>query len=135
MRSSPRAFGVAVVLAHAAVVAVRGAAHRELAIPLSLLQRVFVAAFVLILPLGMATLLATGLRRAAGAGLAACLAADFLFGAYNHFVAAGHDNVFEASGGKWGAVFCGTSVLLALTEALGCWAGAWVWRYALRPGA
>jgi hypothetical protein len=127
MKDSPGAFAIAVVLAHAAVVAVHGAAHRELAIALTVPQRAFVAAFVLIFPLGFGALLVTSLRRVAGAALAACFAADFLFGVYNHFFAGGHDNVLEVAGGGWGAAFRWTSVLLGVTEALGCWAGVRVW--------
>lgn len=128
MKSPGTPFALAMILVHAAVVAVHGMAHAELAIPLSAYQHVFVTTFVLVFPLGVGIVFFTELRRAGGALLAACMAADFLFGAYNHFLVAGPDSFFEAATTGWGAVFRWTGVLLAVTEALGVWAGLRVWK-------
>jgi glucan phosphoethanolaminetransferase (alkaline phosphatase superfamily) len=128
MKSNPTVFALAMIVIHTAVSAVHGKAHEHLAIALSNFQQAFVAAFVLIIPLAAAILLFTRWRRVAGALLAVSMAADFFFGIYNHFVVAGHDNFFEASAAGWGGAFRWTVVLLAVTEALSCWAGVRVWK-------
>lgn len=137
MKSKAVAFALAIIVVHAAVVAVHGLAHAKLAIALSANQQLFVAAIVLVFPLAVGILLFTELRRAAGALLAASMAAALLFGLYNHFLTPGRDNFFEVPVAGWGAAFRWTSVLLAVTEALGCWAGVRVWkeRSGRPPGA
>jgi glucan phosphoethanolaminetransferase (alkaline phosphatase superfamily) len=128
MRSGATAFALAMIVVYTAVSFVHGNAHEHLAIGLSSFQQAFVAIFVLILPLIAAILLFTRWRRVAGALLAGSMAADFFFGIYNHFLLAGHDNFFETSAAGWGSAFRWTVLLLAVTEALGCWAGVLVWK-------
>lgn len=128
MRSKATAFALTMIAVHTGVSLVHGNAHGHLAIGLSAFQSAFVAIFVLLIPLVAAVLLFTRWRRIAGALLAVSMAAGFFFGIYNHFLVAGHDNFFEVSAAGWGNAFRWTVLLLAVTEALGCWAGALVWK-------
>jgi glucan phosphoethanolaminetransferase (alkaline phosphatase superfamily) len=128
MKSKATAWALAMIVVHTGVSFVHGNAHEHLAIGLTNFQQAFVAIFVLILPLVAAVLLFTRWRRVAGALLAVSMAADFFFGIYNHFLVAGPDNFFETSAAGWGGAFRWTVLLLAVTEALGCWAGIRVCR-------
>jgi glucan phosphoethanolaminetransferase (alkaline phosphatase superfamily) len=128
MKSKAIVFALAMIVVHTGVSFVHGNAHEHLAIGLANSQQAFVAIFVLILPLVAAILLFTRWRRIAGALLAVSMAADFFFGIYNHFLVAGHDNFFETSAAGWGSAFRWTVLLLAVTEALGCWAGILAWK-------
>ena len=119
----PAGFALATIALHAAVALVHGKAHAHLDIGLSHWQHTYVMAVVVVAPLLAGILL---LARQSGAGgilLAVSMAGALLFGAYYHFVAGGADNVASVAASGWGAVFRWTSVLLALTEAVGVWAG------------
>ena len=47
------------------------------------------------------------------------MAAAFAYGLYNHFIAAGADNVAQVASAGWALVFRATAVSLALLEAGG----------------
>lgn len=117
-------FALSMILAHVVVNAVHGAAHRELAIPLSRSQELFV-----VLVIGIAPILAGMLiwRRFTFGGplLAASLVGALAFGVWNHFMAVSPDHVshlpMTATSG-WRILFQVSAILLIPTEALGCWA-------------
>jgi len=118
-------FALGMILAHVAVNAVHGAAHRELAIPLSRSQELFIVLVIGIAPL-LAGVLIWKEFSFGGLLLAASLAGSLVFGVWNHFVAISPDHVSHmpaAGSSLWKGVFQGTAILLVPTDALGCWAG------------
>jgi hypothetical protein len=92
---------------------------------LSPAQQAFVAAVISAAPVAAAVLLWTRWRRTGAVLLSGSMAGSLAFGVFYHFVEVSPDHVSEVSAGGWGTVFRATALLLALTEALGCWAGAW----------
>lgn len=115
-----RAFALGVVLAHFGVTLLHSQAHQHLKIPLSTTQYEFVLLVILAAPLLAAMLLLARATRAGALLLLGSMAGSLVFGGYNHFVAAGADNVASYPLHAWGGVFQATSVLLFLAEALGC---------------
>ena len=119
-------FALFVIVIHAAIAALHGAAHRALNIELSRSQLLFVAAVVVIAPLLAGVLL---LKRGGSSGsilLALSMAGALVFGLYNHFVLVGPDHVSHVPGppgSLWVTVFQVTAALLALSEAAGAVAG------------
>jgi hypothetical protein len=116
-------FAIAMVLVHLAVSVVHGAAHDRLVIGLSRAENLFVQIDIVSAPLIAGALLLTRWRRLGGWLLAVSMAGAFFFGVYKHFIAPGADNAFTAPAGAWGTTFQITAVLVALSEALTCWAG------------
>jgi hypothetical protein len=118
-------FALTLILAHLFVMAVHGQAHQRLGIMLDPWQKVFVAAVILAAPLWAGVLLWKGSRRAGGWLLVCSMTGALVFGAYYHFVKEGPDHVshiVDMRAGAWGVIFQTTAGLLAITEALGCWA-------------
>src|SRR4051812_42089922 len=114
---------VAIVLVHAAVALVHGAAHGTLGIVPSPPSLAFIMTVI-----GAGPLVALGLLRLSGderggGALAATMAGALLFGLWNHFAVPSPDHVAHVADGAWGRVFQVTAVLLAMTEAAGTWAG------------
>ena len=58
--------------------------------------------------------------------LCLCMLAALLFGVWNHFLLSGPDNIASLSAGKWQLPFRITAFALALLEATGTIAGAWL---------
>jgi hypothetical protein len=118
-----RRWAVAIVLAHAAIALVHGAAHRALGIVPSPAAQAFI-----VLVIGLGPIVALVLMRFAGddtggAALAATMAGSLAFGLWNHFAISSPDHVDHVAPGAWGRVFQVTAVLLAVTEGTGTWAG------------
>jgi hypothetical protein len=120
---NPVRFAIVIVLAHLAISVLHGAAHHRLEIGLSRAEELFVWIDIVVTPLLAAALLLTKWRRTSGWLLAISMAGVFIFGVYKHLVAAGADNAFGVASGAWGTTFQITALLLALAEALACWAG------------
>lgn len=120
-------YGTLAVAAHAAVNILHGLAHVETGVFLGLPGNLFVALVITIAPLVAAALLWTTRGRTEGALLLfASMAASFVFGAYNHFVAVSADHVLHVPGTEaWRRVFQVSSVLVALSEVVGCAVGVW----------
>jgi hypothetical protein len=118
-------WATAVVAAHAVVSALHGVAHVQVGVAIfsSPLDLVFIPGVITLAPVIAVVLLWTPWRRAGAWLLLGSLAGALLFGALNHYVAPGPDHVSQVPEGGWGAVFHVTAFLLAVTEALGCWAG------------
>jgi hypothetical protein len=116
-------FAIAVILVHLGVIAVHGRAHSLLHISLTYLQQVFVFVVILAGPLLAGILLLFKAQRAAAVLLLLSMVGSLAFGAYNHFVMTGADNALHVAPGTWGTAFQITSILLVVTETLGCWAG------------
>lgn len=117
-------YGTAIVLAHLIVATAHGLAHKHLAIDLSLAQKLFVLAVITVAPLVSMLLLWTRLRKAGAALLSLSMAGSLIFGVINHFVIASADHVMHLPAGDWRFPFQLTSILLIITECLGCWIGA-----------
>ncbi len=116
-------FAIGVILIHLGVIAVHGRAHSLLHISLTHLQQVFVFVVILAGPLLAGILLLFKAQRAAAVLLLLSMVGSLAFGAYNHFVVTGADNALHVAPGTWGTAFQITSILLVVTETLGCWAG------------
>ena len=127
---------LAAILSHAVVGAVHGAAHHWLGIALTPAQALFVEMVILAAPIVAGILLWREVRRTGGALLLSAMFGALVFGVWNHFVVASPDNISAVPPGAWGTLFQITTVLLALTEAWGCWAGFQVLRHpAAKPRA
>jgi len=116
-------FAIGVILVHLGVIAVHGRAHSLLHISLTHLQQVFVLVVILAGPLLAGILLLFKAQRAAAVLLLLSMVGSLAFGTYNHFVVTGADNALHVAPGTWGTAFQITSILLVVTETLGCWAG------------
>lgn len=117
---------MAIILTHLALTIAHGIAHSHLAIALTIAQRIFVGAVIVITPLVAAYFIWKKRSRLGGALLAISMAAALAFGVYYHFLAPGPDNVDEADTTKpanWRNLFEDTAMDLALIEALGTVAG------------
>ncbi len=118
-------YGTAIVLAHLAVNLVHGLAHVRLHVGLTHGQINFIVPVILLAPVVAIILLWTQLRRAGAWLLLVSMVGAFVFGAYYHFVLISPDNIWHVPTGSYQMTFQITALLLALTEALGCWVGAW----------
>ncbi len=117
-------FALGMILAHVAVNAVHGAAHRELAIPLSRSQELFIVLVIGIAPLLAGVLIWRGFTFG-GLLLAASLAGSLVFGVWYHFVAVSPDHVSHlpmTGTPGWRFLFQVTAILLVPTDGAGCWA-------------
>lgn len=119
------------IIIHALVSALHGAAHEQLDVPLSTFQNLYVLLVIVIAPV-VAWLLLWRKQFLAGAVLLLCsMAGSLFFGVYNHFVASSPDHVSHvaaAASGIWVVVFQVTAALLAVVEAFGCLVGVWLLR-------
>ena len=119
-------FALWMIFAHYAVNAAHGAAHSQLAIPLSRSRELFIITVIGIAPLVAGMLIWRGITSVGGLLLAACMAGALVFGVWNHFVAISTDHVSHlpvVGSHLWRGVFRATAVLLVATNALGFWAG------------
>lgn len=124
-------FALAVVVVHAIVTSLHGAAHQKLGIEASPAQTFFIVAVIWIAPLVAGVLLWKRARQAGALALVLSMVGAFLFGVYHHFVANSADHVSHVAAtfpGAWATLFQTTAVLLALCEALGTAAGMSVLR-------
>jgi hypothetical protein len=67
--------------------------------------------------------LAKGFRKLAGSMIILPFAIALVIGSYAHFLSSGTDNILRMPSGDLTLSFQISAVLLALLEALGCWAG------------
>ena len=113
------------ILAHVVVNLAHGVAHRELAIPLSRSQELFIITVIGIAPLLAGVLIWKRSKFGGGLLLAAALASSLVFGVWNYFVAISPDHVSHlpmTGTPGWRILFQATAILLVPTEGLGCWA-------------
>jgi hypothetical protein len=126
-----------VVLVHAIVTLVHGAAHTGLRLTLSRWDSIFVAGVVVIGPLAGLGLCWSGRRISGWAIVAVTMTLAFGFGLWNHFVSPGPDHVAHLPSAAWRLPFQVTALLLAATEASGAVLGLLCWsseRKASRSG-
>ncbi len=125
-RSNAVRLALYAVAAHAAVLVVHSTAHEILGVKATTAQLVFIVAVIIAAPLVAGLLLWKGKARAGALVLACSMAGALAFGVYYHFVADTPDHVAHVgrmSPAGWAVAFQASALLLALTEALGAWAG------------
>jgi hypothetical protein len=126
-RSALVGFGIGIVLIHFAINVAHGIAHTHLAIELNALQKIFVAAVIVVAPLYAAYRIWKGNLRTGGALLALSMAAALAFGVYYHFILLGPDHVTHINlpvSLDMRDIFDVSAVFLALFECLGVLASA-----------
>lgn len=117
---------LASITAHAFIVALHAAAHQILGVAATQPQTVFIVVFIMVAPIAAGVLLWRGLDAAGSAVLLVSMTGSLIFGVYYHFVLDSPDHVSHVSAmspASWASVFQLTALLLALTEALGVYAG------------
>jgi hypothetical protein len=125
-------FSVSILIwLHVLVVIVHGVAHGGAGVPFTSLSGSEVVVLVIgvvigIVPLVALFLLSTRWFRWGALLLCLCMLGALLFGVWNHFVLPGPDNIASLSAGIWQFPFRITAFLLALLEAAGTIAGAWL---------
>lgn len=117
-------YSTIVVVIHAIVVALHGLAHKEIPVPLSLLQSLFVGSVIVLAPIAALILLWIQLQVGSWL-LLSSMAGAMLFGVYYHFIMISPDHISQIPFAHWGVLFHITAILLFLTEGLGCAIGAW----------
>lgn len=120
-----------VVIVHLGVTFVHAAAHAALQI----LPVGFDLAFILIVIIlgSPASLVIVRFRRPIGLGLLALfMDASFVYGFYNHFFAAGPDNVAYVASQPWSAAFILTGASLGVLEVLAAGLALVALRFELR---
>jgi hypothetical protein len=125
MENKIKALAAAIVVAHAAIAVVHGAAHTRLEIDMSRLSDMFIIIVIMIGPFVALGLIIAGRLQAGYWLLFATMAGSLLFGAWNHFVVESPDHVAHVAEGTWGTIFQFTAYLLSLSEAAGCAIGVW----------
>lgn len=118
-------YATIVVVIHAIVVALHGLAHEKIPVSLSLLQSLFVGSIIVIAPLSAMILLWTPFQQVGSWLLLSSMAGANLFGVYYHFIVISPDHISQVPFAGFGILFRITTILLFLTEGLGCGVGAW----------
>jgi hypothetical protein len=136
MAHKARISAVVIVLLDLAVNAIHALAHSGANIWLSFLGNAFVVVVILVGPLVSLFLLHTARLAWLGAlllflsMLGACL-----FGAWNHFLLPGSDNIGHVPPGVWQQPFQVTAVLLTILQAAGTGIGIWCLSEVIRARA
>ena len=116
---------------HVIVVVLHGMAHGGAGIPFTSLSGSVVVVLSIGVVIGAAPLVALFLLWTrwfhwGALLLCLCMGASLLFGVWNHFVLPGPDNLTSLSASIWQLPFRITASALALLEAAGTIAGAWL---------
>ena len=116
------------VLVHTGVIFFHAAAHGILEINGTWLANAFIVLVIIVAPPVAGTLIWTKHQRIGTVILGLSMLGAFMYGAYNHFVALGIDNVSEVSASGWGTIFRLTAIFLAVIECVGCAVAIWAFR-------
>ena len=109
-----------IVMVHRLALFIHGNAHLHLHIDTQRWQSAFIAVVIFLGPVVATALLWTRLEKAGAALMAVTMAGAFVFGAINHFVLPGSDNVLEMQLGQWAeSLFVVSAIGLGLIEAGG----------------
>jgi hypothetical protein len=111
------------VLSHLLITVAHGRAHAGAAVPLGAAATAFVLLIIVIGPVAGLVLRRFAPRKGAWL-IAVTMTAAFAFGLINHFIVDGPDHITRIAP-SWSALFAGTALLLALTEAGGAGVGIW----------
>lgn len=126
--------GTLVVVIHAVIAALHGAAHGDLGIQMSTAENVFIDAVIVAAPVIAALALWTPFARVGAIVLAISMGGALLFGAYHHYVVISPDHVAHLPAGNLQGLFRITAALLVVSEAVGLGVGAWGARRAAGRG-
>ncbi|MDP9360378.1 MAG: hypothetical protein M3P29_02885 [Acidobacteriota bacterium] len=121
-----RRYGTLFILFHGAIALLHEIAHRLLPVQLPLVKYVIAYLFVGVLPLVSLVMLWTRWRRAGIWLLLLSMAGSLAFAGAHHFVMDNPDHVSLVVAGAWRPAFRLTAVLMAVTEAFGCWLALWL---------
>lgn len=125
-------FSVSILIwLHVIVVVLHGMSHGGAGVPFTSLSGSVVVVLAIGMVIGIAPLVALFLLSTrwfqwGGLLLCLCMLGSFLFGVWSHFLLPGPDNLASLSPGIWQLPFRITAFLLALIEAAGTIAGAWL---------
>jgi len=120
-----KSYPVILIAIHAIVVVLHGLAHARIPVPLSLIQSLFVDVVIVFAPLVAAVLLWTAFDRLGHWLFLTSMTGALLFGIYNHFIAMSPDHISQVPFDGWGVLFQVTTLLLLVTEGIGCGVGIW----------
>ena len=118
-----RRIGLAIVVFHAIVSVIHGAAHNALLIMMSTWQNTYIFVVIFALPVVAGALLWRRTRNGFLVLLVSMLG-SLLFGGYYHFVLPGPDHVGHLIPHAWTVPFQVSAVLLAVIEVAGVMVGA-----------
>ena len=121
-------FALAIVVAHALIVALHAAAHQILDVRASKTQTFFIVIVIMIAPVLAGILLLQRVRVIGAVLLTGSMVGSLVFGVYNHFIISSPDHVSHVSVMTpviWAVIFQVTAVLLAVAEIFGVCAGVW----------
>ena len=113
-----------VIFIHAAVTAVHGFAHAQIPVPSTAEQGLFIGVVIILAP--FAALAAQLMRRpeiAAWTLFMAMLGSE-AFGAFNHLLIPGIDNIAQIPASGWGSMFVWSAMALIAVEGIGMAVGA-----------
>lgn len=123
------------VLIHFVIAGWHGASHQMVPVPLSGMQTAFVAIVIVALPLVGAALCYSRYALQGAALVCASLFASFVFGLVYHFIVMSPDHISQVPPGPWSGAFVWSSILVALSEAVGAVVGAMEFRRLSRARA
>jgi|SRR5581483_11724974 len=118
-------YAAILVWLHLLIVIVHGLSHVINHVNQSILSYAFIIVVILAAPLLALLLLSTRRLRPGALVLTVSMLGSLLFGVLNHFMIPGADNVAQVMPGVWQTVFLLTSILLAISEAIGTAIGLW----------
>jgi hypothetical protein len=113
-----------VVIIHAAITAVHGFAHAQIPVPSTAEQGLFIGVVIILAP--FAALAAQLMSRPGIAARTLFLAmlGSEVFGAFNHLLIPGVDNIAEIPATGWGSIFVWSATALIAVEGIGIAVGA-----------
>lgn len=112
-------YATALVLLHALVTVIHGAAHVSESVYGSVIDTIFIVAVIGLAPFASIILLRMRRWQVGSIVFLAAMAGALIYGVYNHFMLPGPDNVVSFPFGNWRVIFQVTAVLLAVIETLG----------------
>lgn len=119
-------YAIRVVIIHALVSLLHGAAHRRLNVPLSVAQNLYVVVVIFFAPLVAALLLSRKQQLSGALLLLGSMAGSLVFGVYNHYIVRSPDHVAHvglAADATWATIFQVTAAALVGVEVFGCQVG------------
>jgi hypothetical protein len=118
-------YAVIIVWLHTFIAVVHGLSHIANGVELPIFGNAFVIVVIVLAPLLALLLLHTRWQRPGALLLALAMLTSLLFGLLNHFLVPGPDNAAQVMPGMWHSSFLVTSILIALSEAVGTAIGVW----------
>jgi hypothetical protein len=118
-------YAAIIVWLHLLMVIAHGLSHIVNHVNQSILSYAFIIVVILATPLLALLLLSTRRLWPGTLLLTVSMLGSLLFGLVNHFMVPGTDNIAQVMPGVWQTVFLLSSILLAISEAIGTVIGLW----------